>query len=331
MVISFNVFRLKYEILTVGHAAEIIAGIANGFILSILLSGVIPIIEAVFGYTTDIKLLELANLDHPLLKELPLHAPGTYQHAIIVGSMVEEAAKAIHANPLLARVSSYYHDIGKIKKPLYFIENQREINNKHDKLSPNMSSLILISHLRDGVELAKEYKLGKKIIDIIKQHHGTGLIKYFYEKAKALEKDSSYTVDEKDFRYPGPKPQTKEAGLVLLADVVEAAAKTLPEFTSARVQGLVQKMINKVFSDGQLDECELTLKDLNEIAKAFNRILNAIYHQRVDYPELAYKQSERKQKANGSAIKKQPQKDTDKSKEDEEKDKENLKRLGLYK
>jgi putative nucleotidyltransferase with HDIG domain len=312
MIISFNILGLKPDLFTVGYAAEIVSGITNGIILSILISGLIPIIEALFGYTTDIKLLELANLDHPLLKELPISAPGTYQHSIIVGSMVEEAA-----------------DIGKIKKAHYFIENQREIDNKHDKLSPSMSSLIIISHIRDGVELAKEYKLGKSIIDVIQQHHGTGLIKFFYEKAKSAEKDRPHVVNEKDFRYPGPKPQTKEAGLVLLADVVEAAAKTLPEFTSARVQGLVQKMINKVFSDGQLDECELTLKDLNEIARAFNRVLNAIYHQRIEYPEPAYKQSERKQKTNGDTNKKQSPKDSDKPGEDKEEDKEDLKRLGL--
>ncbi len=331
LILSFNTFNLKLDVFSESNVTQLVSGFANGIILSILVSGVIPIIEAVFGYTTDIKLLELANLDHPLLKKLPIHAPGTYQHSIIVGSMVEEAAKAINANPLLARVSSYYHDIGKIKKPLYFIENQREINNKHDKLSPNMSSLIIISHIREGVELATEHKLGKKIIDIIQQHHGTGLIKYFYKKAKDQEDENLQTVDEKDFKYPGPKPQTKEAGLVLLADVVEAAAKTIPEFTSARIQGVVQKMINKMFSEGQLDECELTLKDLNKIAKAFNHILNAIYHQRVDYPELAYKQSERKQKQNGDTVKKQSSKDTDKQGGDENEDKENLKRLGMSK
>jgi putative nucleotidyltransferase with HDIG domain len=329
MIISFNALTLKLDILSLDLVAKLISGIANGFIVSILISGLIPIIEAIFGYTTDIKLLELANLDHPLLKQLPLSAPGTYQHSIIVGSMVEEAAKAIHANPLLARVSAYYHDIGKTKKAHYFIENQREIDNRHDKLSPNMSSLIITSHIRDGVELAKEHKLGKNIVDIIQQHHGTGLIKYFYEKAKAAEKDSSHVIDEKDFRYPGPKPQTKEAGLVLLADVVEAAAKTLPEYTIARIQGLVQKMINKMFSEGQLNECELTLKDLNEIAKAFNRVLNGIYHQRVDYPEPAYKQSERKPKTNGDSTKKQPPKVVPEFSEDKEEDKEDLKRLGL--
>ncbi|MFC1855631.1 HD family phosphohydrolase, partial [Thermodesulfobacteriota bacterium] len=328
MIIIFDVIRLKFDILSIGDAAELIAGFANGIILAILLSGIIPIIEAIFDYSTDIKLLELANLDHPLLKRLPLSAPGTYQHSIIVGSMVEEAAKAINANPLLARVSAYYHDIGKTKKPHYFIENQREIDNKHDKLAPSMSSLIITSHIRDGVELAKEHKLGQKIIDVIQQHHGTSLIKYFYEKAKTGAKDGS-VVDEKDFKYPGPKPQTKEAGLVLLADVVEAAAKTLPEYTSARILGLVQKMINKIFSDGQLEECELTLKDLNEIAKSFNRVLNALYHQRVDYPEPAYKQSERKQKTNGDTNKKQPPKDSDDEPKDQGNGQDGLKRLGL--
>ena len=185
-------------------------------------------------------------------------------------------------------MAAYYHDIGKIKKPLYFIENQRDRENKHEKLAPSMSSLILISHVKDGVELAKKNKLGKEIIDIIRQHHGTSLITFFYEKArKQGEKkgDKYFQVGEEDFRYPGPKPQTKEAGLVMLADVVEAASKTLVDPTPARIQGMVQKIVNKIFSDGQLDECELTLKDLHEIAKSFNKTLSGIFHHRVDYPE----------------------------------------------
>jgi putative nucleotidyltransferase with HDIG domain len=241
-----------------------------------------------FGYTTDIKLLELASLDQPLLRELMVQAPGTYHHSVIVSNMVEASARAVHANPLLAKVAAYYHDIGKIKKPLYFIENQEGRVNKHEKLAPSMSSLILISHVKDGVELARQYRLGKEIIDIIGQHHGTSLITYFYEKAKEqVEKKGGrcLQVEEADFRYPGPKPQTKEAGLVMLADVVEAASKTLVEPTSARIQGMVQKMVNKIFSDGQLDECELTLKDLHEIAKSFNMTLSGIFHHRVEYPE----------------------------------------------
>ncbi len=268
------------------------AALIGGVLVGVVATGILPLIEMSFGYTTDIKLLELANLDQPLLRELMVQAPGTYHHSVIVSNMVEASARAVNANPLLAKVAAYYHDIGKIKKPLYFIENQEGRGNKHEKLAPSMSSLILISHVKDGVELARQYRLGKEIIDIIRQHHGTSLISYFYEKAREQgEKKGGkpLQVEEADFRYPGPKPQTKEAGLVMLADVVEAASKTLVDPTPARIQGMVQKMVNKIFSDGQLDECELTLKDLHEIAKSFNKTLSGIFHHRVEYPEPAAK------------------------------------------
>ena len=259
-----------------------IFGLVGGVASGILTTGLAPVVEMVFGYTTDVKLLELANLDRPILRKLMLEAPGTYHHSVIVGSLGEAAATTIGANPLMAKVSGYYHDIGKIKKPLYFIENQFACRNRHDKLAPSMSSLILTSHVRDGVEIARRYRLGKPIVDIIQQHHGTGLITYFYEKAKKLHGEGAINVEH--FRYPGPKPQTKEAGLVLLADKVEAASKTLDNPTPARIKGLVQKIINNMFLDGQLDECELTLKDLNKITESFNKILNGIYHHRIEYP-----------------------------------------------
>ncbi|MFO7558149.1 MAG: HDIG domain-containing protein [Desulfobacterales bacterium] len=255
----------------------------GGVMAGIITAGVAPIVESTFGYTTDIKLLELVNLDRPILRRLMIEASGTYHHSVIVGSMVEAAASAIGANPLLARVCGYYHDIGKIKKPLYFIENQTNGKNRHDKLAPSMSALILISHVKEGVEFAKKNKLGKAIIDTIRQHHGTSLISYFYEKSKQLKGKEMVKID--DFRYPGPKPQTREAGLVMLADVIEAASRTLDNPTPSRIQGLVQNLINKIFSDGQLDNCELTLKDLHNIAKSFIKILDGIYHHRIEYPE----------------------------------------------
>lgn len=257
----------------------------GGFGAGILTAGIAPLVEIAFDFTTDIKLLELANLDRPILRRLMIQAPGTYHHSVIVGSMVEAAAAEIGANSLLAKVCGYYHDIGKIKKPLYFIENQVDAKNKHDKLAPSMSSLILISHIKDGVEIAKQNKLGQVIIDTIRQHHGTSLIKFFYEKAKQLKGEDTVKID--GYRYPGPKPQTKEAGLVMLADVVEAASRSLENPTPSRIQGLVQNLINKVFSDGQLDNCELTLRDLHNIAKSFNKILNGIYHHRIEYTENA--------------------------------------------
>jgi putative nucleotidyltransferase with HDIG domain len=273
------------------HAMEAFVAAASGFVggsfAGIIATGILPLIEMSFGFTTDIKLLELANLDQPLLRGFMVQAPGTYHHSVVISNMVEATAKAVQANPLLAKVSAYYHDIGKMKKPRYFIENQIGCENKHEKLAPSMSSLILTSHVKDGVELAREHKLGREIIDIIQQHHGTSLISFFFEKAKArvLKKGSKSTeIKEEGFRYPGPKPQTKEAGLVMLADMVEAASRSLIDPTPSRMQGMVQKIINKVFSDGQLDECELTLKDLHVIAKSFNKTLSGIFHHRVEYP-----------------------------------------------
>ena len=267
-----------YKLLWV-YAFAFFGGVGSG----IIASGMAPLVEITFGYTTDITLLELANLDRPILRRLMMEAPGTYHHSVIVGSMVEAAAREIGVNPLLAKVCGYYHDIGKINKPLYFIENQSNGQNKHNKLAPSMSSLILMSHVKEGVEIAAKHKLGPQIIDIIRQHHGNSLISFFYEKAKAQRGKDAVKIN--DFRYPGPIPQTIEAGLVMLADVVEASARTLDDPTPARIQGHVQTQINKIFSDGQLDNCELTLKDLHSIAKVFIKILNGIYHNRIDYPE----------------------------------------------
>ena len=249
----------------------------------VVTAGLAPLVETAFGYTTDIKLLELANLDQPILRQLMINAPGTYHHSVIVGSMVEAAASEIGANPLLAKVCGYYHDIGKLKKPLYFIENQADGQNKHDKLAPSMSRNILIAHVKDGVKLAQEHKLGQVIVDTIQQSHGTSLIRFFYEKACKLHGPEKVTPD--DYRYPGPKPQTREAGLVMLADVIEAASRTLENPTPARIQGQVQNLMNRIFSDGQLDNCELTLKDLHAIAKSFNKILNGIHHHRIEYSD----------------------------------------------
>ncbi|MCJ7540957.1 MAG: HDIG domain-containing protein [Desulfobacterales bacterium] len=259
---------------------------SGGVGAGIVTAGIAPLVEIAFDYTTDIKLLELANLDQPILRRLMLEAPGTYHHSVIIGTMVEAAASEIGANPSLAKVCGYFHDIGKIRKPLYFIENQANGVNRHDKLAPSMSSLILIAHIKDGVEIAKQNKLGHAIIETIRQSHGTSLISYFYDKAKQLKGENGININ--DFRYPGPKPQTREAGLVMLADAVEAASRTLSNPTPTRIKGLVQNLINRIFSDGQLDNCELTLKDLHNIAKSFNKILNGIYHHRIEYPEKQF-------------------------------------------
>ena len=325
-IISLNM--VKGYLFTFTTLFDITFGFLGGVLVGFIVVGITPLVEALFDYPTDIKLLELANLDNPLLREMIVQAPGTYHHSIVVGLLAEAAAESINANPLFAMVGAYYHDIGKIKKPLYFIENQRGTENKHEKLAPSMSSLILHSHIKDGVEIAKESKLGKPIIDIIQQHHGTSLIMYFYQKAKDREDSGLCSVDEKDFRYPGPKPQTKEAGLVMLADAVEAASKTLPDPSPSRIQGMVQKIINNVFADGQLNECELTLKDLNEIAKTFNKILTGIFHHRVDYPEVAYKEAAGKRRVD-DPDKKSAKEDKGKRTEDKRNGENDLRRLGI--
>jgi len=306
-------------------------GFLGGILTGIFATGIVPIIEIAFDYTTNIKLLEMADLNKPLLKELSIKAPGTYQHSIMVGNLVDSAAEAIGANSLLARVSAYYHDVGKIKKATYFIENQIKGVNKHEKLSPSMSSLILLAHVKDGVELARENKLGSTIRDIIKQHHGTSLISFFYQKAKSRQNPSSQPIGEKEFRYPGPKPQTKEAALVMLADAVEASSKTLTEPTPARIQGMVQKIINSIFTDGQLDECELTLKNLHSIANSFNRVLTGgVFHQRIEYPSPELEENGGKKRINGK-DKKPAEEDQDKPKTDKGGSERDLKRLGISK
>ncbi|PLX80944.1 MAG: phosphohydrolase [Desulfuromonas sp.] len=305
-------------------------GFAGGFFCAVLVTALVPLIEGLFKYTTDIKLLELANLNTPVLRELMVRAPGTYHHSIVVGNLAEAGAEAIRANPLLARVAAYYHDIGKIRKPLYFVENQSGGENKHEKLAPSMSALILMAHVKDGLELAQENKIGDAIIDILRQHHGTALMKFFYDKAKNQQDPGVQHVDEQDYRYPGPKPQTKEAALIMLADAVEAAGRTLTDPTPARIQGMVQKIINNIFIDGQLDECNLTLKDLHLIARSFNRILAGIFHYRIDYPEPVHKERDTAKKKNGDNSDREP---TEPAKgrdtEPEKGSTEDLKRLGM--
>lgn len=311
-------------------------GLFGGVFAGILVTGFTPLVEMSFGYVTDIKLLELATMDQPLLQELMVQAPGTYHHSIIVGNMVEAAAKSIGANSLLAKVAAYYHDIGKIKKPLYFIENQFDCENRHEKLSPSMSSLILISHVKDGIELAGQHRLGKAIQDIIAQHHGTSFISFFYKKAlEAREKAQNIRgaelppINMDDYRYPGPKPQTKEAGLVMLADVVEAASRSLTEPTPARIQGMVNRLINNIFSDGQLEDCELTLRDLHEIAKRFNQILATVHHRRIEYPSPVATEAKGKTDAPDSGQR-ESKPDRDRCAANREISRPDLKRLGIH-
>ncbi|MFA5177850.1 MAG: HDIG domain-containing metalloprotein [Candidatus Omnitrophota bacterium] len=258
----------------------------NGIISSIIVLGVLPIFEYLFNTATNISLLELADFHHPLLQRMVQEAPGTYHHSLIVGNLSETACRAVGANALLARIGAYYHDIGKLQKPEYFSENQNREINKHGNLSPTMSKLVIMNHVKEGLELAKRYRLNPALIDFIQQHHGNSLVYYFYRRAlENIEEDE--VIREEGFRYPGPKPGTKETAIVLLADSVEAAMRTLKEPSHAKIEELVHKVINNKFIDGQLDECELTLKDLEKISAVFIRLLSGIYHSRTSYPEGA--------------------------------------------
>lgn len=261
------------------------AFVTAGAILStLLLLALSPVVEFVFGYTSRFKLMELMSLEQPLLQSLMVNAPGTYHHCLIVANMAEAGAKAIGANPLLAKVAALYHDIGKLKNPHYFIENQFGCENKHDKLAPSMSALILTAHVKKGAELAAAHKLGPEISDLIQQHHGTRLISFFYQKALSQAGDKAESVREDDFRYPGPKPQSREAGIILLADAIEASSRTLVDPTPSRIRGHIQKLVRSVFNEGQLDESDLSLKDLHVLSETFQRILTGIFHQRIHYP-----------------------------------------------
>ena len=263
-----------------GH---VLPGIFIGVAAPILTIGLLPIFESLFRLTTDITLLELSDLNRPLLRELAIRAPGTYTHSLIMANLSESAAEAIEANPLLARVGCYYHDIGKMLKPEYFSENQglRGGRNPHDHLTPNMSFLILTSHVKEGLELAEEHGLPQSICDLIPQHHGTTVIEIFYNRAVELGGES---VRKEDFRYDGPRPQTKEAGILMLADSVESAARTLAERTPNRVRQLVRNIIQQKFTSGELDECALTLQDLHKIEDSFIPVLMGTLHGRVEYP-----------------------------------------------
>ncbi|MBB5021106.1 HD family phosphohydrolase [Desulfurispira natronophila] len=279
-LVMTSILLINGELFTWGAVWVFLFVFISAQISMLIVMGLLPIFESIFHVTSDLRLLELSNMGHPLLKQLILRAPGTYHHSIIVGSLAEAAAEKIGVNPLLARVGAYYHDIGKMKKPEYFIENQRGIN-RHDSLSPAMSSLVITNHVKHGRELAEEYNLPITICDILQQHHGRTLIQYFYKKALS----AGESVDEEKFRYAGPKPQTRAAALVMLADSCEAATRALAEPNHHRIQSLVQKIINNIFVDGQLDECELTLKDIGLIADSFTTTLTSIYHQRIEYPE----------------------------------------------
>ena len=255
-------------------------GVGAGFASVLAVTILLPLLESLFSVTTDITLLELADLNRPILRRLMLEAPGTYHHSLVVGSLAEAGAAAIGGNPLLARVGAYYHDIGKIDKAEYYVENQSNARSRHEKLSPTMSCLIIESHVREGAEIARKEKLPRAILDAIQEHHGTTLMSFFYQKALSQDPDA----EERDFRYPGPKPRSKETAVLMLADAVEAAARSLTEPTPSRIRGVVTRILDARVKDGQLDESPITFEDLARVREGFIPILTALFHARVHYP-----------------------------------------------
>ncbi len=261
--------------------------LANAIASPVVTYGLLILFERAFSVTTDLRLLELTNLNHPLLRRLAEEAPGTFHHSMMIGNLAEAAADAVGANSILARVGGYYHDIGKLLKPEYFVENQVGSQNKHTRLKPRMSALIIQSHVKEGMELARDHNLPEIVIDFIPQHHGTSRIAFFYDKAvkAAARRPTKDVINEEDFRYPGPRPQTREAAIIMLADSVEASTRVLAEYSPLHIRKSIEKMVQQRFVEGQLDECELTLRDLSQIQDAFYSILLGTYHQRIVYPD----------------------------------------------
>jgi putative nucleotidyltransferase with HDIG domain len=274
-----------------------VIGAVNGILSAVLMIGALPYLESAFSITSMIKLLELSNPNNELLKRLLMEAPGTYHHSLMVGNLAEASAEPIGANPLLVRVGAYYHDIGKIKRPEYFVENQRGLDNPHEKIAPALSALIITSHVREGVELAREAHLPQDITDFIEQHHGTSLAKYFY--SRALEEDREGTLNEESFRYEGPKPQSKEVALVMLADSVEAGVRSLQDPNPEKIKNMVRRIIQDKLNDGQLEACDLTFKDLDVIANYFCTSLEGLYHKRIEYPEIIVREFEKRREKHG--------------------------------
>ena len=282
---AFGIHLLKQDTFLWSELPIMIAiGALSGISAALLVSVSWPALASWFKITTDVRLLEFSNLNAPLLKRLSVEAPGTYHHSLMVGALSEAAAETIGVNPLLMRVAAYYHDAGKILKPDYFTENQAAGVNKHDSLPPSMSSRLLANHVSDGVELAKQAGLTGTIRDMIQQHHGTRVMTYFYQKAKDSAAANGEELDEGTFRYPGPRPQSKEAAILMMADSIEAASRTLSNPSTGQIQVLVNRLIDDAFADHQLDECDITMREIYLLKESFLRILGGIHHRRIDYP-----------------------------------------------
>jgi len=274
-------------------------GVTGGVLCGVLATGALPYLEDLFGLVTPIKLLELSNPSHPLLRRLQLEAPGTYHHTLMVANLAEAAAEAVGADPLLARVGTYYHDVGKLRRPGFFVENQVGGHNPHDRMAPSLSALAVAAHVRDGLELARQYKLPQVVADFIPQHHGTTLMAYFYHRAVEQQQGP---VDPEAFRYEGPKPRSREAAIVMLADGVEAAARSIQNPTPERIREVVRRIVHERLEDGQLDECDLTFRDLERITQVFTRLLVSMFHPRLEYPEVSLEAHRRRRQRGVGAL-----------------------------
>ncbi len=288
-----------------------LAVIGVSMFVTMVVGGILPIIESLFGITTNISWLEMSDLNHRLLRRMQLEAPGTFHHSLIVASLAETAAEEVGANATQCRVCAYFHDIGKLKKPTYFIENQGDVN-PHDALTPSMSALIIIAHVKDGVDLAVKHKLNPMIVDVIREHHGDSLVYYFYHKAREARKmaeskagqglenmEDLPDVNEENFRYPGPRPRTPESGIISLADSVESASRSLKKPTPAKISSLVDDIINKRIAEGQLDDCGLTLRELQLVRGSFSKTLRNMLHSRIDYPKEEDRKNDAERRAAG--------------------------------
>ena len=289
MVLEFIVMFIKMvqsyiqdiELSRIEYSVYLLAAFISALSSSVLTIGILPFFEAGFGIISAIKLIELSNPNHPLLKRILTDAPGTYHHSVMVANLAETACEAIGANGLLARVGCYYHDIGKTKRPQFFIENQMNIDNPHDRLKPSVSRDIIVAHVSDGAKILKKHKLPKEIVDIAEQHHGTTLLKFFYYKAK----EENEEVKEKDYRYPGPKAQTKESAVIGIADSVEAAVRSMKHPTKEKIEALVKAIIHDRIKDNQFSECDITFQELEKVEKSLCQTLNGIFHSRIEYPD----------------------------------------------
>ena len=278
-------------------ALDALGGLAGGLLVSATVGLLLPVFEHFFHVTTDIRLLELSNQNLPLLRTLAMEAPGTYQHSLMVGQLAEAAAEAVSADALLARVSGYYHDIGKTRMPVYFIENQSKGFNRHDRLEPSMSALIIAAHVKEGVEMARKARLPEPIVAAIGEHHGTKLIQYFYQKALTRSEPGGSPVHETEYRHPGPKPRSRITGILMIADAVEAASRTIVEPTPQKIRAMIHTIVDDCLRDGQFDECDLTMRDLTLIVDALDHTVTTIFHHRIDYPGFDFEPERSKRRS----------------------------------